>query len=241
MIEDIMKLIEMFYIAYMFVYNQMHLLNFDVIDNESSDYEDETLSDLSDISSISSQEDIAIVEYTGSQQNYHTRILKTMKIVCNYDLNMSVLLCYLLTNETEQEKQVLLSQLLTGVDEAIIEEERIIVLKDDIDVRIYISAAEKDKTKKNSHVREIKVSVESVVYTEEDINAYIHEIKKLYVKVNGVVKPKFINEMYIHYFNESCFLEQSQVMKIKKTVSQVIDSYNTSSRDPDRFLTSLLT
>ncbi len=240
MIEDIMKLIEMFYIAYIFIYNHWHSLNFDIIDMESSDYGDETLSDISDISSIYSQGDISVIEYTGSQLNYHTRILKTMKTTCTYDVDMSVLLCYLLTTETETEKQVLLSQLLTGVDEAILEEERIIALKDEIDVRIYISEAERDKTKKNAHVREIKVSIESALCTEEEIKDCIHEIKKQYVKVNGHAKPKFINEMYIHYFNESCLLEQSQVMKIKQTVPYVIDSYNMSSRDPDRFLKNLL-
>lgn len=240
MIEDIMKLIEMFYIAFMFVYNQMYLLNFDMSDSESSDSGSETLSDITDNTIISFDEDMTVIEYIGSQQNYRTRILKTMKTICNYDTNMTVLLCHMLTNETNLDNQRSLRQLFTGVDSTITQEEIIVPLKEDIDVRIEILTEEKDKTKKNTFVRTIKMNIESIVSSKEEIEECLREIKKPYVKVNGNVKPKFIFEMYLHYFNEPCFLENSQIMKIQRTVHDVINSYNTSSRDPERFLKSLL-
>ena len=244
MLEDISKLFEFFYLVFIFIYNQGNIINYDLFDSDSdSDSDtsiDETLSDISENMSLSSQEDVFAVEYSGYQQNYHTRILKTMKSVCTYDSNMAVLLCHMLTTETDHHKQLLLRQLLTGVESSIVEEEIMVHLQDDIDVRIHISKEEKDKTKKNTFIREIYMSVESFLYRKDEIDNCLHNIRKPYVKVNGNVKSKFINEMYIHYFDEPCLLENSQIMKIKKTVNDVLDSYHVSTNQPDRFLTSLL-
>ena len=153
---------------------------------------------------------------------------------------MTILICHMLTNETDAEKQNILSQLFTGVDFAL-EEEIIVNVNNDIDARIIVSDAVKDKTKKNAVVRDIKVIIESFFSSKEEILKHISEIKKPYVKVNGQVKPKFINEMYIYYFDEPCFLEHQQIMKIKKTIKEVIQYYGTSNNNADRFLKSLLT
>ena len=153
---------------------------------------------------------------------------------------MTIFLCHMLTNEKDVEKQNILSQLFRGVDFAL-EEEIIVNVNNDIDARIIISDAVKDKTKKNAVVRDIKIIIESLFCSKEEILKRISEIKKLYVKVNGQVKPKFINEMYIYYFDEPCFLEHQQIMKIKKTIKEVTQYYGTSNNNADRFLKSLLT
>jgi hypothetical protein len=243
MIEDINKVIELFYIVFLFIYNKWDLL----VGNENS-------SDSDSDSNTSIEGSIVIfdmpgenqctlnsISLTGSQQTYFTRVSKSKKAICDYPDDMTILICHMLTNETDADKQTLLSQLFRGVESSVQEDEIIVNLNDDIDVRITVSSAVKDKTKKNAVVRDIKANVESYFCSKGDILKSINEIKKLYVKVNGQVKPKFINEMYIYYFEEPCLLEHQQVMKIKKTVKDVVQYYGTSNNNAERFLKSLLT
>lgn len=238
MIEDINKVIELFYIVFLFIYNKWDI--FVGIDVNSNDDED-TLSDITSETFDDNDDTLNQISFIGSQQTYFTRVSKSKKALCDYPDDMTILICHILTSETDVETQTLLSQLLRGVDSSIEEEEIIVNLNDDIDARITVSSAVKDKTKKNAVVRDIKVNVESYFCSKEELLKRISEIKKQYVKVNGQVKPKFINEMYIYYFDEPCFLEHQQVMKIKKTVKDVVQYYGTSNNNADRFLKSLLT
>lgn len=245
MIEDINKVIELFYIVFLFIYNKWELL---VGNENSSDSDSDSDSNTSIEGSIvifdmpgENQCILNSISLTGSQQTYFTRVSKSKKAICDYPDDMTILICHMLTNETDVEKQTLLSQLFRGVDSSVQEDEIIVNLIDDIDARINVSSAVKDKTKKNAVVRDIKVNIESYFFSKEELLKRISEIKKLYVKVNGQVKPKFINEMYIYYFDEPCLLEHQQVMKIKKTVKDVVQYYGTSNNNADRFLKSLLT
>lgn len=241
MIEHISKVIELFYIAFLFIYNKWELL----VDNEnSSDSDtDSSIEDSVVIFDMPGENQCILnsITLTGSQQSYFTRVSKSKKAICNYPDDMTILICHMLTSETDVATQTLLSELFRGMDSSLEEGEIIVNLNDDIDARITVSGAVKDKTKKNAVVRDIKVSVESYFCSKEEILKRINEIKKLYVKVNGQVKPKFINEMYIYYFDEPCFLEHQQVMKIKKTVKDVLQYYGTSNNNADRFLKNLLT
>lgn len=241
MIEDINKVIELFYIVFLFIYNKWELL---VGNENSSDSDSNTSIEGSIVIFDMPGENQCIlnsISLTGSQQTYFTRVSKSKKAICDYPDDMTILICHMLTNETDVEKQTLLSQLFRGVDSSVQEDEIIVNLIDDIDARINVSSAVKDKTKKNAVVRDIKVNIESYFFSKEELLKRISEIKKLYVKVNGQVKPKFINEMYIYYFDEPCLLEHQQVMKIKKTVKDVVQYYGTSNNNADRFLKSLLT
>jgi hypothetical protein len=248
MIEDINKVIELFYIVFLFIYNKWGIFTGIDMESISSIASSESVIDdsdsLSDITTETFEDNDDILNqivFTGSQQTYFTRVSKSKKAICDYPDDMTILTCHMLTNETDVEKQTILSQLFKGVDSSVEEQEIIVDLNDDIDARITVSQAVKDKTKKNAVVRDIKLSVESYFCSKEEILKRISEIKKLYVKVNGQVKPKFINEMYIYYFDEPCLLEHQQVMKIKKTVKDVVQYYGTSNNNADRFLKSLLT
>lgn len=239
MIEDINKVIELFYIVFLFIYNKWDV--FTGIDDDSTSSEKDSLSDISTETFEDNDDVLNQVSFTGSQQTYFTRVSKSKKAICDYPDDMTILICHMLTSETDVETQTLLSQLFRGVDSSVQENEIIVNLNDDIDARITVSSAVKDKNKKNAVVRDIKVIVESYFCGKEEMLKRINEIKKLYVKVNGQVKPKFINEMYIYYFDEPCLLEHQQVMKIKKTVKDVVQYYGTSNNNADRFLKSLLT
>lgn len=239
MIEDINKVIELFYIVFLFIYNKWDV--FTGIDDDSTSSEKDSLSDISTETFEDNDDVLNQVSFTGSQQTYFTRVSKSKKAICEYPDDMTILICHMLTSETDVETQTLLSQLFRGVDSSVQEKEIIVNLNDDIDARITVSSAVKDKNKKNAVVRDIKVIVESYFCGKEEMLKRINEIKKLYVKVNGQVKPKFINEMYIYYFDEPCLLEHQQVMKIKKTVKDVVQYYGTSNNNADRFLKSLLT
>jgi hypothetical protein len=239
MIEDINKVIELFYIVFLFIYNKWDV--FTGIDDDSTSSEKDSLSDISTETFEDNDDVLNQVSFTGSQQTYFTRVSKSKKAICDYPDDMTILICHMLTSETDVETQTLLSQLFRGVDSSVQEKEIIVNLNDDIDARITVSSAVKDKNKKNAVVRDIKVIVESYFCGKEEMLKRINEIKKLYVKVNGQVKPKFINEMYIYYFDEPCLLEHQQVMKIKKTVKDVVQYYGTSNNNADRFLKSLLT
>lgn len=237
MLEAIHNVINLFYMVFLFIYNKWDFL---VEDNDTSDSRSIDSSVVIFDMSDENQQILNSIKLTGSQQTYFTRVSKSKKALCEYPDDMTILICHMLTNEIDTERQNVLSQLFKGVDSSI-EEEIIVNLKDDIDARIIISDAVKDKTKKNAIVREIKVTIESFFYSKEEILKHIDEIKKLYVKLNKQVKPKFINEMYIYYFDEPCFLENQQIMKIKKTVKQVVQCYGTSNNNADRFLKGLLT
>lgn len=239
MFQDINKVIELFYIVFLFIYNKWDV--FAGIDDDSTRSEEGTLCDITTETFRDNDDILNQVSFTGSQQTYFTRVSKSKKAICDYPNDMTILICHMLTSETDVEKQTLLSQLFRGVDSSVQEDEIIVNLNDDIDARITVSSVAKDKNKKNAVVRDIKVNVESYFSSKEDILKSINEIKKLYVKVNGQVKPKFINEMYIFYFDEPCLLEHQQVMKIKKTVKDVVQYYGTSNNNADRFLKSLLT
>lgn len=235
MFQDIQKMIELFYIVFLFIYNKWDLFagNISERDTESTTLEINMPDEIQGV--------LSSIEITGSQQTYSTRVSKTKKSICDYPEDMTILICHMLTSDTDSEKQILLSQLFRGVDYSVEEDEIIVNLNDDIDARVTISRAIKDKAKKNAVVRDIKINIESYYSTKEEVLNCINEIKKPYVKVNGQVKPKFINEMYIYYFDEPCLLEHQQVMKIKKTVKDVVQYYGSSNNHADRFLKSLLT
>lgn len=239
MIQDINRIIELFYIVFLFIYNKWDV--FAGIDDDSTRDEEDTLSNIATETFENIDNNLNQISFTGSQQTYFTRVSNSKKAICDYPDDMTILICHMLTSETDVEKRNLLSQLFGGVDSSLEEEEIIVNLINDIDARVTVSRSIKDKTKKKAVIREIKVNVESYFFSGKELTKCINEIKKPYVKVNGQVKPKFINEMYIYYFNEPCLLEHQQVMKIKKTVKDVVQYYGTSNNNADRFLKSLLT
>ena len=198
-IQDISKIIELFYIAFLYIYNNWVLL----VDDGDNSIEGSTI-----IFDMPGENQCILnsIAFTGSQQTYFTRISKTKKALFDYPDDMTVLLCYMLTQEKDIEKQTLLSQTFRGVDSSIDEDEILVNIKDDIDALVTVNSATKDNTKKNAVTRDVKLSIESYVSSKEELLKCISEIKKQYVKVNGQVKPKFINEMYIYYFDEPCLL-----------------------------------